>query len=326
MPSDARIATIHGVKYLHQTLALSTLALAAACSLGTRHEGVLVLETDFGIVDGAVGSMRGVALSIDRDLVIHDLTHEIAPFDVFEGAYRLAQSAPFFPSDSVFVCVIDPGVGTERAPIVLRTKSGHTFVGPDNGLFTLVMRDLGLESVHRIDEDRHRRVGSAKSHTFHGRDLFVVVGASLASGQLALDAVGPELRDKPIELTIPQPGIRDDAVSGQELLGIVTVLDERFGNVWTNLSTDWLDRMKIDYGSVIEVVIQVNGEQRFRGSMPYVNTFGDVPEGSPLAYVNSVGTLSFALNLGDFAREYGIGTGPAWSVGVRLAPAGKPAK
>lgn len=317
MPSGARIATIDGVKYFQQTLALSSLALAAACSLGTRHEGVLVLETDFGTVDGAVASMRGVALSIDRSLVIHDLTHEIAPFDVFEGAFRLQQSAPFFPSDTVFVCVVDPGVGTERAPIVVRTQSGHTFVGPDNGLFTLVIRDLGLKGAWRIDEARHLRPGSAKSHTFHGRDLFVVVGAGLASGELSLDSIGPVLEGKPAQLAIPEPGITELPNSGKALHGIVTVLDDSFGNVWTNLSNDWLERLEISYGCVIEVVIAVDGEERFRGSMPYVNTFGDVPEGSPLAYSNSIGTLSFALNLDDFARAYRIGAGPKWSVTVR---------
>lgn len=310
------IATILGVRTAQRLGFLVCLALASACSSGPQRGGVLVLETDFGVVDGAVAAMRGVALSIDRDLVIHDLTHEVAPFDIFEGAFRLAQAAPFFPSGTVFVCVVDPGVGTARAPIALRCKSGHIFVGPDNGLFTLVGRNLGIEAVRRIDEEKHRRPGSARSHTFHGRDLFVFVGAGLAAGELDFDAVGDELTDKPIELVIPEPGIREGADGTRSLDGIVTVLDARFGNVWTNLSADWLDRMGIALGSEIGVTISRAEISQFSGSMRFVNTFGDVAEGQPLAYLNSIGTLSFALNLGDFAKEYSIGTGPEWSVRI----------
>ena len=132
------------------------LAAAALCLLGLfagapaaarDTNGIVVYETDFGLKDGAVSAMRGVALSVDPTLRLEDLTHEIPAFNIWEGAYRLNATAPYWPPGTVFVSVIDPGVGTERKSVVLKTKSGHYFVSPDNGTLTLVAERLGIEAV-----------------------------------------------------------------------------------------------------------------------------------------------------------------------------------
>src|SRR5688500_4168414 len=150
--------------------------MSAAMLLGGAHIGLnaaehaLVLHTDFGLKDGAVGAMRGVAATVSLRIPIHDLSHENTPFDIWEAAYRLKQAAPYWPAGTAFVSVVDPGVGTDRKAVVLKPKSGHYFVGPDNGAFTLIAEDLGIEAVRVIDESKHRRRGSERSYTFHGRE------------------------------------------------------------------------------------------------------------------------------------------------------------
>ena len=160
------------------------LLLGAACAGAA--DSALVIQTDFGTKDGAVAAMKGVAVGVDPHLPIFDLSHENTPYDIWEAAYRLKQSAPFWPAGTVFVSVVDPGVGTERASIVLQTKSGHYFVGPDNGTWTLVAEELGIAAVRRIDEKLNRRAGSEKSYTFHGRDIYAYTGARLASGRITV--------------------------------------------------------------------------------------------------------------------------------------------
>src|SRR6202158_2245970 len=161
---------------------LSTLAQARA---------PLVLLTDFGTQDGAVSAMKGVAYGVSQDLLISDLSHENP--SIFAGAYRLYQTEQFWPKDTVFVAVVDPGVGTERLSVVLKTRTGHYFVGPNNGLLSLVAERDGIEGLRQIDERVNRRPGSDESHTFHGRDVFAYTGARLASGVIRFDEVGPAL-------------------------------------------------------------------------------------------------------------------------------------
>src|SRR5450631_3898110 len=151
----------------------------------------LVLLTDFGTQDGAVAAMKGVAYSVSQDLLISDLSHDNP--SIFEVAYRLYQTEQFWPKDTVFVAVVDPAVGTQRLSVVLKTRTGHYFVGPDNGLLSLVAERDGVEALRRIDERVNRRPGSEDSHTFHGRDVFVYTGARLAAGVIGFDQVGPLL-------------------------------------------------------------------------------------------------------------------------------------
>lgn len=286
-------------------------ALVLLTTLVAHGKHPLVIQTDFGTKDGAVGAMKGVAAGIDPDLAIFDLTHENTPFDVWEAAYRLKQAAPFWPAGTVFVSVIDPGVGTSRKSVVVKTASGHFFVGPDNGTWTLIAEDLGVAAVRQIDESKNRRSGSADSHTFHGRDVYVYVGAGLASGSLSFVDVGPPLEAKVIELEHEKARLEQGLV-----IGGIPYLDFNFGNVWTNVSAEIFGQLRPATGDRFRVTIRRGQNEIFQKEMPYVRTFGDVPEGTPLMYLNSLGNVSFALNQGSFAQKHRIASGPDWSVRV----------
>ncbi len=279
--------------------------------LAMAGEHPLVIQTDFGTKDGAVAAMKGVAIGVSPKLAIYDLSHENTPYDVWEGAYRLKQTAPFWPAGTVFVSVIDPGVGTERKAVVLKTKSGHYFVGPDNGAWTLVAEDLGVEAVRQIDETKHRRAGSEESYTFHGRDVFAYIGAKLAAGAITFDEVGPLLGAKVVMLPYERP-----RADGSALVGTIPALDFQYGNVWTNLDEKVFGRLAPKIGDRFRVSIAHAGKVVYTGELPYVRTFGDVPEGKPLLYLNSLMCVSVALNMGDFAKQHQIASGAEWSVRV----------
>src|SRR3954449_9091811 len=132
---------------------------------------LVVFQTDFGLKDGAVSAMKGVAMGVSTDLKLFDLTHEIPAYNIWEAAYRLQQTAQYWPAGTVFVSVVDPGVGSERKSVVLKTKSGHFFVTPDNGTLTLIAQRLGIDSIREIDESKNRLKNSNESYTFHGRDV-----------------------------------------------------------------------------------------------------------------------------------------------------------
>ena len=298
------------MKRLSALLLSLSLSTAALCS-----EHALVIQTDFGTKDGAVAAMKGVAFGVDAGLPIFDLSHENTPYDIWEAAYRLKQSAVYWPAGTVFVSVVDPGVGTERASIVLQTKSGHYFVGPDNGTWTLIAEELGITAVRRIDEKTNRRAGSEKSYTFHGRDIYAYTGARLASGKITFEQVGPLLEPKVVSLPYEHA-----AVTAGVLKGAIPLIDFHYGNVWTNIPDELFNSVKPAFGDKFLVVIFHDGREVYRGVMPYVRTFGDVQEGAPLLYLNSLLNVSFALNMGSFSQKHGLSSGGGWSVQVERAP------
>ena len=274
--------------------------------------GMVVIGTDFGLRDGAVSAMKGVALGVDRGLLLHDLTQEIPPFDIWYGAYQLHITMPYWPKGTVFVVVVDPGVGTERGAVVARTGSGHFFVGPDNGLLTLVAEDFGIEEVRRIDETKHRLAGSEQSFTFHGRDVFAYAAAKLAAGAIAFEEVGPVLPGDVARLPYAKAAFADGVASG-----MVPALDVNFGNVWTNIDRATFERLGAAKGQPLAVRVLRGNEAVFEGEVPFVDTFGDVPEGQPLVYFNSEDKVALAVNDGDFAEDLGIEAGPDWRVELR---------
>ncbi|HYC85820.1 MAG TPA: S-adenosyl-l-methionine hydroxide adenosyltransferase family protein [Chryseosolibacter sp.] len=270
--------------------------------------GLLVLQTDFGVKDGAVAAMKGVALTVSRSLVIHDLTHEIPPYNIWEAAFRLKQAAPYWPAGTVFVSVVDPGVGSERRSVVLKTSSGHYFVTPDNGTLTLVAEALGIEEVRQIDEAINRLKDSQASYTFHGRDVYAYTGARLASGMIAFEEVGP-LTGEIVRIPYKQP-----VVGGETVEGTIEILDVQYGNVWTNIDAETIEKAGVSYGDKVIVSIYERTQLRYKGSMTFGRTFSDVPNGMPVAYLNSLLKFSVALNMGNFAGEYKIGSGPEWRI------------
>ena len=254
---------------------------------------LIVFLSDFGTLDDAVAICKGVMLDIAPDAEIIDLTHQVTPYSITDGARFLARTAQYFRPGTVFVAVIDPGVGTGRKPIVVRTKRDQYFVLPDNGLVTpLVDRD-GLAGAREI-RNRAWLIGGKLSSTFHGRDVFSPVAAHLARGD-DWTRVGPALATV---TRVEQPGA---AMEGRGIRGRVVGLDGPYGNLVTNIDGDALRQLGYEPGDAVRV--HVGGEEL---AVPFAATFGDVPVGSPLVYIDSRGLLSLAINQGNFARAHGI--------------------
>jgi S-adenosylmethionine hydrolase len=272
---------------------------------------IVVFQSDFGVKDGAVSAMKGVAMGVSGDLKLYDLTHEIPAYDIWEGAYRLLQTVPYWPEGTVFVSVIDPGVGTERKSVVVKTKTGHYIVTPDNGTLTLVAESLGIAAVREIDEAVNRRKNSEKSYTFHGRDVYAYTGARLAAGAITYEQVGKELPASVVMIPYQKA-----IMQGNTIRGNIPVLDIQYGNVWTNIDGDLFKQLSIKYGDTLRVAIFHDNKRIYQGKMPYSETFGGVKKGKPLAYLNSLLQLSFALNQDNFAKVYRIASGNEWSVVV----------
>src|SRR6267142_5480736 len=167
-------------KFLRSAVCIVILLLSAQLILAQNK--IVVFQSDFGLKDGAVSAMKGVANGVSTDLKLYDLTHEIPAYNIWEAAYRLEQTVPYWPTGTVFVSVVDPGVGTSRKSVVLRTKTGQYIVTPDNGTLTLIAESLGIAEVREIDEAVNRRQDSKNSYTFHGRDVYAYTGARLAAG------------------------------------------------------------------------------------------------------------------------------------------------
>ncbi len=299
---------------MNNLLRLALLAAATVTGPMVRpvaSQHALLLQTDFGLAEGSIAEMKGVAFSVDRNLRIFDLTHLIPPYDVWEAAVRLQQAAPFWPTGTVFVSIVDPGVGTARRAVVVQSKTGHFFVGPDNGTFTFVAERLGIAAVREIDETFNRLVGSERSHTFHGRDIFAFTGARLAAGVIDFEGVGPLVAGGVVELPHAAP-----IANGPVIRGTILALDQPFGNVWTNIRAGVLDSAGGRLGDSLAVTIRSGGRIRFQGRMPFVKSFGAVGRDRPLAYLDSLLDLAFALNQASFANRYRVGRGAEWQVEV----------
>lgn len=288
------------------------LALMLASGIAAANEA-LVIQTDFGLKDGAVSAMKGVAFGVDRNLPLYDLTHEIPAYNIWEASYRLYQTLQYWPKGTVFVSVVDPGVGTDRHSVVLKTKSGHYIVTPDNGTLTLVAEHFGIEAVRQIDEKLNRLKGSEKSYTFHGRDVYAYTGARLASGAISYEQVGPQLPAEVVKIPY-QPAVAD---KDGTLKGTIPILDVQYGNVWTNIDDALLTKAGINKGDSACIKISEGDAVKFDGKAPYVSSFGDVAEGQPLIYLNSLLQVSVALNMDSFAAKHQVQSGANWHISLK---------
>lgn len=289
-----------------------TASLSVFYTMNKRQESPLVVMTDFGVKDGAVAAMKGVALNLAPTLKINDLTHEIPAYNIWEGAFRLQQTAPYWAAGTVFVCVVDPGVGTERKSIILKTKANHYFVGPDNGLFTLVAENEGIDEIREISA-ANRLPNSQNSYTFFGRDVFAYSGAKLASGMIDFEEVGKKIANNQlIMLPYPKPKFENGVVSGG-----IPVLDIQYGNVWTNIDAKTLSNLQVKIGDKLLIKIFEKDKLVYEGLIPYHHTFGDVKEGENLCYMNSLLNLSLGINMGDFSEKYKVSSGIDWRIEMR---------
>lgn len=277
-----------------------------------ENHSAIVFQSDFGLKDGAVSAMKGVALSVDADLKLYDLSHEIPPYNIWEAAYRLHQTASYWPQGTVFVSVVDPGVGTDRRSVVLKSKSGHFFVSPDNGTLTLIAESLGVEALRMIDEESNRRADSYASYTFHGRDVYAYTAARLAAGIIRYEEVGKLLPPSVLKIGYQQPLVRGDSI-----LGNIPILDVQYGNVWTNINDSLFKSLGIKPGDKLRVSIHNKESLVYEGSMPFVATFGEVPEKTVLCYVNSLSNVSFAINMHSFSDSFKVSSGPEWNLSIQ---------
>ena len=273
----------------------------------------LVLQTDFGLSDGAVNAMYGVAFSVDATLPIFNLSHDIPPFNIWEASYRLFQTVNYWPEGTVFVSVVDPGVGSDRNSVVAKTSGGQYIVTPDNGTLTHIDRFIGLVEIRQIDEETNRLPNSGASHTFHGRDVYAYTAARLASGEITYQEVGPEL-----SLTsVIQLCCKDAEIKNEVITGMIDILDIRFGNLWTNISRSLFEKYGLSYDEQVEVMIKHGNRKVYLNQMKYGKSFADARIGQPLVYVNSLDNMAIAINQGSFAKAYNIGTGSNWSITLK---------
>lgn len=253
----------------------------------------IVFMTDFGTANDAVAICKSVILGIAPDARIMDITHQVTPFSIEEGSRFLESVTPYYPSGTVFLVVVDPGVGTSRKAVIVKSKKGQYFVLPDNGLVTPVTERDGLEGAREITNPAWM-IGDKISSTFHGRDIFSPAAAHLAMGEDWTFA-GPEVS----ELVRLSPRVA--TVDAKGITGEVIALDDPFGSLITNIQED--DFKKLGYALGDKVTFKVDKKQY---TFPYVKTFMGVPIGQSLVYVDSRGRVGMAVNQGDFSKKYGV--------------------
>ncbi|MEN8700445.1 SAM hydrolase/SAM-dependent halogenase family protein [Bacillus infantis] len=279
----------------------------------------LVFQSDFGLADGAVSAMHGVAFSVSPAIPIFNLTHNIPAFSVWEASCRLYQTLPYWPEGTVFVSVVDPGVGSERRSLAVKTVSGQVVITPDNGTLTHVSMNAGITEARIIDETMNRLPGSLESHTFHGRDIYAYTGARLASGAVSFEELG-EAAD-PAGICVLHAAC--SSLKKDKAAGGIEIMDVRFGNLWTNIGRSLLKEMSVAYGDKLTAEIRAGQSLAFRGQVTFGKSFADVPGGEPVAYINSLGNLGLAVNQGSFAEIFSIGAGQDWTIAVEKADPGE---
>ncbi len=264
-----------------------------AAVTATAARPLIVFMTDFGTANDAVAICKAVMVGIAPATRIMDITHQVTPYSIEEGARFLAGVTPYYPAGTVFVVVIDPGVGTSRKAVIIKTKKGQFFVLPDNGLISPVIERDGLESAREITNTGWM-IGDNVSSTFHGRDIFSPAGAHLAAGwDYAL--AGPEVPQL-VRLT-PKVATRTD----KGIAGDIIALDDPFGSLITDVQGQ--DFKKLGYAFGDKVTVRLD-QKPF--TLPYVKTFMDVPVGEALLYQDSRGRIGLAVNQGNFSQVHKI--------------------
>jgi S-adenosylmethionine hydrolase len=253
----------------------------------------VVFLSDFGTADDAVAICKGVMLGLAPRLRIVDLTHDVPPFSIRDGARLLAGPTAYYPAGTVFLAVVDPGVGTSRRAIVARSRRGQYFVVPDNGLVTRVADADGLDEVREISNPKWLRSGTVSS-TFQGRDVFAPVAARIARGDDWRE-VGAVV-ETPVRIEAATVSRGADGLEGE-----VVALDGHFGNLLTNL--EGADFATLGWTAGERVPVRVGSREL---TLPFARTFSEVPAGSALLYIDSRGRVALAVNHGSFEKIYGV--------------------
>ncbi len=271
----------------------------------------LVFQSDFGLVDGAVCAMHGISYNVCPNLKISDLTHDIPAFNIWEASYRLFQTVKFWPKGTVFVSVVDPGVGSSRKSIVVKLKDDKYIVTPNNGTLTHLKTSTQVEEVREIDETVNRLNGSENIHTFHGRDIYAYTGAKLASEIINFENIGKFLN---IEEIVTLPVLSPKIIKKTDVKGNIDILDIRFGSLWTNIPENIFEKANLKFGDQLLVKISNSQNILYSNILIYEKAFSNVKVGNPIVYVNSLSHIAVAINQGNFATTYKIDTGINWSI------------
>ena len=259
----------------------------------------IVLQTDFGLTTGFVASMYGVIRMVDQSLDVFDLNHEIRPFDMRQGSFLLRDTIPYWKGGTVFVSVVDPGVGTARRGCVAKLNNSSFVVTPDNGSLTAILD--WVVAVREIDESVNRLKGSDKANSFHGRDVFAYTAARLAGGIIDFEGVGPEY---PVNEIVTFETTHGTVAPGRAE-GEIAGCTKHFGGAGTNIDVDEFEKTGIVYGDMTHVTIVKNGETLFDRDVLYHKSFGFVPEGEPILYNGSTTpTIALSLNKRSFAEKF----------------------
>lgn len=276
------------------------LAACAAPGVWQKPQPTVVFITDFGTKDDSVALCKGVMWAIAPGLRVVDLTHDVPPYDIRAAGRLIAGTAPYYPAGTVFVSVVDPGVGSSRRAVAVRSKKGKLFVGPDNGSFTAVLDAEGLEEAREIANPQFMR--TERSATFHGRDIFSPAAAYLAD-HAQFEDVGPVVKDL-VRGPAPAPAKLEAGL----LSGEVDFIEAPYGNAITNIPAALVGQAGFKLGDSLEAAVGETGAVKTLW-LPFLNTFSDAPKGKTLALLSSRGMLSFSINMGDFASANGVAAG-----------------
>jgi S-adenosylmethionine hydrolase len=259
----------------------------------TPRKPTIVFMTDFGTANDSVAICKAVIAGIAPDARIADITHQVTPFQIEEASRFLYGVTPYYPSGTIFLVVVDPGVGTSRKAVIVKTKKGQFFVLPDNGLVSAVVDRDGLAGAREIT-NQNWMIQAAVSSTFHGRDIFSPATAHLAEGW-DYTIAGPEVAQL-VRLTPKTAFVDEKGVTG-EIIG----LDDPYGSLISDVARE--DFAKLGYALADRVTVQINKKPV---TLPYVQTFMNVPVGESLLYIDSRGRVGIAVNQGNYSKKFNI--------------------
>lgn len=271
----------------------------------------IVMQTDF-TKDISTCTMEGVCMIVDPELRTFDSTHNIPPFNTYIASTSLAFIVDYWPAGTVFVSVVDPGVGTSRKGCVAELNNGSYVVTPDNGSLTHLMLNPGIKEVRQIDETINRLPGSEGINIFHGRDVFAYTAARLASGTINYEQVGPAYSpDEVVRHKLIKPTVQDGVISG-----MIEEVDFHFGLISSNIPMDIFAQQGIRYGDVLSVTITEGDRVVYDSPVSYQPSFGSVAVGEPLLLNSETRTIQIAVNEENMSTTYGISCGPDWLISM----------
>lgn len=281
-------------------------------------KGLIVMQSDFGIDTGLAACMHGICKLVDEDLEIHDITHVLPPFDIKAASFCLQYSVPCWPAGTVFVSVVDPGVGTARKASVARLKNGSYVVTPDNGTLTYLNRMIGIEAIREIDEKINRYDKTRDVHTFHGRDLFSYCAARLAAGVITFEETGPEY---PVGDIVMHPVLEGEVTAGRAT-GYVQSFDA-FGSAEISILNKEFSKSGFQHGDLLNVEITLDGQPVFAEEVLYERSFGYVEIGENVLFNDLSSFITIACNQSDFRKTYGLRGDTAYKVEITAVKVSK---